>query len=292
MHGGKITVATAPGAGSTFSFTLPATTVEAPRGPSGAPAPARLIRAGGRVLVVEDEPEVAGTIRRDLERAGYEVLVARTAADARDVTEVERPDLLILDVLLPDMSGLTLLEQLRGNPSTARVPVVLISILYAAGQAERVGAIDYLGKSASEGVLLARVRAILGHSRKGAVLVADEHAEERSLVAGHLRRAGYRVLEAADGGNAVALARRERPSLVLMDCQMATPEGVATLRTLRSEEATRDVPVIMTTDAPSLLEGSRSAVEALGAAALLTQACTAEELAGLIARGLAHGAVK
>lgn len=285
LHGGQITVSSAPGRGSTFSFSLPATQAipeATTREPAAAP-----IRPGALVLVVDDEPDIANLIRRHLERAGLRVLLAHDGAEALRLAQAERPDLITLDVLLPDTDGFAVLDRLKSDPATAAIPVMLISVLPDEGRGKLLGVLDYVHKPLQEHTLLDRVSRILARGRPGRVLVADDDADVRALLAGHLRRGGYEVIEAADGAEAVALARQERPGLLFLDIRMPRMDGLAALRALRAEAATRGLPVIMMTASPGMLEGSRPAVEALGGATLLSKPCTAEELAAAIAQGLA-----
>jgi CheY-like chemotaxis protein len=78
------------------------------------------------------------------------------------------------------------------------------------------------------------------------------------------------------------MARRDRPGLALIDVKMPGTDGLAALRDLRAEPATRDLPVIMMTASPLALEESRSAVESLGGATLLSKPCTPDELAAVL----------
>jgi CheY-like chemotaxis protein len=166
---------------------------------------------------------------------------------------------------------------------------MLISILPDEGRGKLLGAIDYLHKPVREHTLLERVSRILARGWPRQILVADDDADVRRLLARHLREAGYDVVEAADGAEAVALARQAPPGLVLMDLRMPTMDGLAALKALRAEPTTRHLPVIILTASPGMLEESRPVVEALGGVRLMAKPCTPEELATAIARVLAEG---
>jgi PAS domain S-box-containing protein len=159
MHGGQIVLSSTPGEGSTFRFTLPIAT-ERPSEPAGAPGQ----RAGARILVIEDEPDIAGLIRRYLERSGYTVFIAGSAAEGLRLAEREQPDLITLDLALPDLSGEVALSRLQANPRTANTPVIVLSVSPREEGSRPPGVMDYIVKPVREAVLVDCVNAILaGH---------------------------------------------------------------------------------------------------------------------------------
>ena len=159
LHGGTLQVMSVPGHGTTFTFTLPVThTVASPA------AAATRRRSGGCVLVVDDEDDIAQLIGRYLERASYRVLLALSAPEALRLAQAEQPDLIILDLVMPDTDGFTVLEWLKHDASTAAIPVLLLSILEDSGRGRLLGAVDYLTKPVQEQTLLAHVAAVLAEA--------------------------------------------------------------------------------------------------------------------------------
>jgi two-component system alkaline phosphatase synthesis response regulator PhoP len=122
----------------------------------------------GRVLVVEDEPDIGALLTFHLEREGYHVLRSRNGVDALQQARARRPDLVLLDLMLPGMDGLEVCRRLRQDPATASLPVVMLT---AKGEeVDRVlglelGADDYIAKPFSPKEVVARVRAVLRRSR-------------------------------------------------------------------------------------------------------------------------------
>ncbi|MBT8484755.1 MAG: response regulator transcription factor [Phycisphaerales bacterium] len=117
-----------------------------------------------RVLIVEDEPEIAELIRINVERAGFETAWAVSGRRALDEIGRERPDVVLLDLMLPDGDGLEVCRRLRSDPPTKDLPIVIVS---AKGEEPDIvagielGADDYVTKPFSPRVLIARIRNVL-----------------------------------------------------------------------------------------------------------------------------------
>ena len=238
--------------------------------------------------MVDDDPDHVRLFQHFLERGGYQVLAAHDARTALQTAQREGPDLITLDVNLPDTDGFTLLEWLKADPATTAIPVIMLSVVDDTGRGLLMGAVDYLHKSMiDERALLSHVGSIVRSQEPQVVLVADDEHEIRSMIAGHLRQAGHTVLEAADGEQALQAVRGEQlPSLALLDLRMPRLDGLGVLRALRHDEATLSLPVVMMTDNPRMSASDRSAIDQLGASVLLHKPCSAEELAELIGHGL------
>lgn len=280
LHGGEIRVTSTRGVGSTFTILFP-TVSEIPKVRANEPA-----ITGRRVLVVDDEPDIAQLLKRYLEHAGFQVHIATSGNLAFQMARTTQPDLITLDIQLPDVDGFTVLEWLKSDTLTSAIPVIVISIVPEAGRGKMLGAIDYLIKPLREQILLDHVRQVLRVRQEQTVLLADDEADTRQLVARFLKHAGYAVIEARDGAEALERARRQAPGLVLLDIKMPQLDGVQVLRALRADAATRELPVIMMTASTGALEQNRSDANALGVSAMLTKPFTPDELAHALAHAL------
>jgi pilus assembly protein CpaE len=117
-----------------------------------------------RVIVIDDDPAALRLAGYVFQRAGYEVHLAANGADGLAKVDEVKPDLVILDVMMPDMSGLTVCQRLRSRPSTARLPIIMLSAKSLVGDKVsgfQVGADDYVAKPVDAKELLARAGALL-----------------------------------------------------------------------------------------------------------------------------------
>jgi len=143
-----------------------------------------------QILVVEDEQPIREMVAYALRRAGYEVAEAATSQDARVRLADQRPDLMLVDWMLPDMSGLELTRQLKRDPQTRDVPIIMLTARAAEG--DKVagldgGADDYMTKPFSPRELLSRINAVL---RRGG---AAEEGDRLQVAGLTMDRASHRV---------------------------------------------------------------------------------------------------
>ncbi len=119
---------------------------------------------GQKILVVEDEPDIAKLVSYNLAQEHFKVLTAEDGEQALKVIQREKPNLVVLDLMLPGLSGIEVCKILRDRPETAKLPILMLTA--KAGESDRIvglelGADDYLTKPFSPREMVARVRAIL-----------------------------------------------------------------------------------------------------------------------------------
>jgi len=121
-----------------------------------------------QILLVEDDPDIRITLEQNLEDAGYVVSAAATAEDAVRLALASTPDLVLLDLMLPDRPGSEVCQTLRANPTTRAVPVIMVTA--RSSEDDRIagfehGADDYIGKPFSMRELMLRIEAVLKRNR-------------------------------------------------------------------------------------------------------------------------------
>lgn len=175
------------------------------------------------ILIVEDERDVAEMVAFNLRKAGYLASVANAGREALAAVRRARPDLILLDLMLPEISGLELAQRLRADPGTASIPIIMVTA--RAGESDQLqglgaGADDYVTKPFSTKVLLARVAAVLrragtgapepGLLRLGPVEIDVESHEARcDGVAMKLTLTEFRILQSLVQAGGRVLARGE-----------------------------------------------------------------------------------
>jgi signal transduction histidine kinase/DNA-binding response OmpR family regulator/HAMP domain-containing protein len=271
-HGGAVEVQTKEGRGSTFSFTMPlassAPAVAPMPAAAQAPAAAREVHLKSvkdsppLILVVEDDPSNARLLRAHLESDGYQVSLASTAQEAIDIADKQRPQLVLLDLILRNgEDGLTVLERLRRLPVMAKVPVVVVSVLPEKERSLEAGAVAFFLKPIDPPTILNALSQLLSRPRPGPVsgafpnerppkatiLVVDDHEVNRELARSMLERRGYRVLLARNGKEGCEVARAERPALVLMDLAMPVMDGYEAAKELKADVGTMRIPLVALT---------------------------------------------
>jgi len=241
------------GQGSTFGFALPAISGEAALTsatqagldsgrPTEAPGP------GPTVVVVEDDRRSFDLLRVYLEATGARVVSARDGEEGLDTVRRLSPAGVILDILLPGIDGWEVLAQLKADPWTAAIPVIVVSMLDERGRGFTLGAAEYLVKPVSKDQLLAALyRAAAMPERKHTVVAIDDDPLAIELVRASLEPEGWTVLGAATGQEGLALIRERQPSAVLLDLLMPGMDGFEVVEALRADPDTKTVPVVILT---------------------------------------------
>jgi len=250
LHGGELSLESKVGEGSCFYFSLPAaatisiaTAAKAGNVPKSAHLP--------RVLVIEDDRAAAQLIQSQLTSAGYEVMVCLESQNALETAVQFHPGAITLDIVMKPKNGWEILSQLKRDPRTAQIPLIVVSIVDQPGMGALLGADEYLVKPVEKKILLAALerrinsRPVSAHVRP--ILVVEDDTATREFIAEMLVTRGYTVATAADGAQARAQVAANLPELVILDLVLPGVSGFELLGEWRASPRTADLPVFVLT---------------------------------------------
>lgn len=197
--------------------------------------------------MIDDDEATLQLIEDYLSSAGYRVSALSSSTQILEYALRLHPAAIITDVMLPHTDGWEVLRLLKAEPSTAHIPVIVMSILDKKTTAFYLGAADYLIKPLSQQALLDSLARVVRITDDAPILVVDDKNSHRMLVQEVLEMQGYRVAAVASGEEALRWLRSATPALIVLDIIMPDVSGFEVLRQIRESEATRLIPVVIAT---------------------------------------------
>jgi CheY-like chemotaxis protein/CHASE3 domain sensor protein len=277
LLGGVISVRSELGAGSAFTLSLPTAfkgvrDVPAPRSaaqsapqapavhevPSAAPAAARagleddrdsIVQGGRVILAIEDDVAFAMILRDLVREMGFQCVTAGSASDGLEAAARYQPSAILLDVNLPDYSGLGVLDQLKRNPKTRHIPVHMISVGHYQREAMGLGAIGYVMKPAQREQLidaLRRLEAKFSQSMRH-VLVVEDDARQRESIRQLLSNDDVQITAVASANDALMHLKATTFDCMVVDFNLPDLSGYDLLEKMSQQEEVGFPPVIVYT---------------------------------------------
>ncbi|MBD2076918.1 response regulator [Phormidium sp. FACHB-592] len=291
LLGGSLSVHSQPGQGSTFAVSLPIVYPHATELPSLLQPIAPLKAAHLPILAVEDHTETLFIYEKHLQESRYQLIAARTLADARKALQKLRPAAIILDILLDGQNGWTFLRELKSDEATRSIPILVITVIDNEQQALALGADAFLIKPVDRLPLLSKLNSLVTQGKAQTLLLVDDDPAYRYVVKQLLAETPLQILEAVNGQEGFALAETAQPTAILLDLEMPEVSGFDVLDRLKHNLNTQAIPVIiysstqLDTEAQSRLTAQSIAIlskETTAQAATLAQLRDAFVKAGLV----------
>jgi PAS domain S-box-containing protein len=289
LHGGSVKVESTPNRGSKFMVSLPCPVETGQLEPIPEPA---ILASGSsdypelqRVLIVEDSPAAAEQLTHYLAEGSIETIIQPTGTETVAQALAYQPQVIILDVMLPDLSGWDVLAQLKANPATQNIPVLIVSVVDERSHGLELGAAEYLVKPVSRTQLWQAMHQILSTQvtpgfKKPLILLAEDNEANINTLSPYLQAKGYRLKLARNGSQAIQMALEEGPEVILMDIQMPVMDGLEAIRQLRANQQFAGVPIIALT--ALAMPGDRERCLAAGANEYLSKPVSLKGLVELI----------
>ncbi|MBI4418813.1 MAG: response regulator [Ignavibacteriales bacterium] len=265
MLGGDLVAESEFGKGSTFILTIPATfkaegaketkavptgdKKAAPRAPKPVAAPPPAVRTSGpesgtKILCIDDDPDATEILRSYLVPDGYNVTVAYSGDEGIKLARTMKPALITLDIMMPQKDGWQVLRELKRDPATKEIPVIIHSMIDNKPLAMSLGAIDVMPKPVDSRLLLQRVQTAV-KSKDQFVLVVDDNRDYTAAVKDMLELEGFVVKAAHSGEEAMEILKTSIPAVIFLDVVMPGMDGFQVVRQLQAEERLRKIPVII-----------------------------------------------
>jgi signal transduction histidine kinase/DNA-binding response OmpR family regulator len=244
MMGGDVTVTSELGKGSIFTVRLPASEHQTPdTSTRGNAEPC----AADCVLVIDDDATARELISHNLQVAGFSAVTASGGLQGLKLAKELRPVAITLDVVMPDLDGWSVLAALRQDTELSEIPVIMVTILDEQRRAISLGAAGYLTKPIDQHILRRMMGRFRTSARPTRILLVEDDALQRELMCEWLVGEQWTVHEAANGRDALALLRANKPDVILLDLMMPEMDGFEIVAALQEEPLWRDVPVIVIT---------------------------------------------
>jgi CheY-like chemotaxis protein len=203
-----------------------------------------------KILLVEDDPVQVELIRKHLESSGYNLVIAKTGQEGIKLAQKEKPDLILMDMIMPGMHGLEAIIKLKENPLTEGIPIMALTIMSSPKfiqECYRAGIIAYIKKPYDPKILRESVERIVGKPERliNRILIIAGASRLATMIEMRLVRQGYQVNSFAGGKSALSHAEKEKPDVIFLDISLPEKHVSAVFEELTKSKEMKKIPVIL-----------------------------------------------
>lgn len=209
--------------------------------PHSSTAPANQLVA----LIIDDDDDARRVLADILTRQGYKTLEADNGEKGLAIAREQRPDIISLDVIMPDMDGWQVLAELKADTFTESIPVVMATVLPDIQKGNVLGADGYVTKPFSTSSVSSAIEKALLNRTDDLILIVDDEQAVRQDLRRLIESCGWRVVEAADGLEALEVVATQIPGLAIVDLDMPNMDGFALIEKFRQMPETEHLPIIV-----------------------------------------------
>ena len=251
LLGGEISVTSKAGDGATFSFSVPLKFVDSvlPEAQKKINVKALMKNRENPILIIDDDKEVRYTIGQYLTSRGYEVIFAEDGDKGIQMAIEKQPFAITLDVMLPKKDGWSVLKELKENPKTKDIPIIMLSILQEKNIGYGLGAFEYFVKPISADKILSAFSRLenLANKQIQKIVIVDDDELEFEKFKKEFGNDELRIEYIKDSEFAFSKIAEVQPDLVILDLMMPKIDGVTLSYKLKSNIKTKHIPILIST---------------------------------------------
>ena len=233
-----------------------------------------------RILIVDDDPKNVKLLSAYLHDEPYDILTAYSGEEALDLTRSEKPDLILLDIMMPGKDGFTVAKELKAERDTASIPIIMVTALSSTKDKIRgleAGAEEFLSKPVNREEIRTRVASVLklkqyrsqlnirkqtesslriekvqgqkklAQKGQSKVLIVDDDPNEQKMLLNYLKNEDFNVFTATNGEDALKTAMREEVDLIILDVLLPKMDGFMVCRRIKQSKETKNIQVVLIT---------------------------------------------